>query len=176
MADESINPQSNKTRSFQVTNLLSTLPAQYLDNNKRKGFNFNILIIGDKEIGKSTLLKCLFNEKFLYKKLPEDSTREHDFDINSETFILKKNNVTLNLTVHEAQNYNQKLDNKVEDSIQPLVEFLESKLYAYFNEESKPFRTSSQGYLVHEKVRAKIENYREVLNRETELLFWFYDT
>merc|ERR1719220_2487154 len=67
MSDQaSLSPDSGNfrtARSFQVTNLLSSLPTQFLRSQSSTGFNLNILIIGDKEIGKSTILKCIFNEQ-----------------------------------------------------------------------------------------------------------------
>ena len=165
-------------RKFQVTETLNTLPAQFLTASSRKGFNFNILIIGDKDVGKSSLLKCIFNEQFLYQKNPEDETQITNFSIDKKDYILKKDGVDLHLTVHETVNFNQTLNDKVKENIEPIVEFLQNQMYDFFNEESKPRRSAARGQVIDlEKLDAfKNSCENSVSSRKMSTTTHFSDT
>lgn len=173
MSDQaSLSPDSGNfrtARSFQVTNLLSSLPTQFLQSQSSTGFNLNILIIGDKEIGKSTILKCLFNEKILYNQRPEEDSNSTEFDISSETVALKKDGVVLNVTVHETVNYNQQVQDKVEGNVKPIVRFLEKQMYSYFSEESLLRRRTSRHWTVDQaKLNPKTNSQHQQQARYSE--------
>merc|ERR1711957_627133 len=56
----------------------------YVQSRRRRGFIFNLLLVGDSGIGKSTLLANIFNDNSLYQiseqKQPENDTNNKKLD------------------------------------------------------------------------------------------------
>ena len=71
------------------------------------------------------------------------------------------------MTVHETVNYNQRVENKVENNVKPIVEFLEKQLYKFFNEESVVRRGTNRKQLLDlERLDVSAEFRRRIRERE----------
>ena len=76
-----------------------SLPDQMVTKSTMKGFDFNIMCIGETGIGKSTLLDALFKTNF------EGGVSSHRLarvSMNSNTYQLMESNVKLTLTLVDS--------------------------------------------------------------------------
>ena len=76
-----------------------SLPDQMVTKSTMKGFDFNIMCIGETGIGKSTLIDALFKTNF------EGDQSTHRLDrvsLSSNTYQLMESNVKLTLTVVDS--------------------------------------------------------------------------
>ena len=76
-----------------------SLPDQMVTKSTMKGFDFNILCVGETGIGKSTLVDALFKTNF------EGEVSTHRLGrvaLNSNTYQLMESNVKLTLTIVDS--------------------------------------------------------------------------
>ena len=76
-----------------------SLPDQMVTKSTMKGFDFNIMCIGETGIGKSTLVDALFKTNF------EGDVASHRMPrvtLNSNTYQLMESNVKLTLTIVDS--------------------------------------------------------------------------
>ena len=73
-----------------------SLPDQMVTKSTMRGFDFNILCIGETGIGKSTLIDALFKTNFEGEPV---SHRLDSVSLNSNTYQLMESNVKLTLTI-----------------------------------------------------------------------------
>eukprot|EP00731_Ephydatia_muelleri_P030622 Em0022g136a len=109
-----------------------SLPDQLVNKAVSKGFDFNILCIGETGIGKSTLIDALFKAKFedvpITHKLPQVA-------LNSRTFELQESNVRLRLTVISTAGFGDQINKQ--NSCAPIVEYIDKGFENYLQEELK---------------------------------------
>ena len=109
-----------------------SLPDQLVNKAVSKGFDFNILCIGETGIGKSTLIDALFKAKFedvpFTHKLPQVA-------LNSRTFELQESNVRLRLTVISTAGFGDQINKQ--NSCAPIVEYIDKGFENYLQEELK---------------------------------------
>lgn len=110
----------------------ASLPDQLVNKSVSKGFDFNILCVGETAIGKSTLIDSLFKSNFddapVSHKQPNVSLTRHTYD-------LKESNVNLKLTVVSTTGYGDQINK--ENSFQPIVEYIDNQFEIYLQEELK---------------------------------------
>ncbi|GAV00717.1 hypothetical protein RvY_11524-2 [Ramazzottius varieornatus] len=116
-----------------------SLPVQFVNKATKAGFVFNILVIGETGIGKSTLINSLFNYDF---KLPPGDYRHDSVTLDKHTFQLEEGSVRLQLTIIETKGYGDQLN--MADSCQGIVEYIDKQYEAYFQEESQVARRLSE--------------------------------
>lgn len=109
-----------------------SLPDQLVNKSVNKGFDFNILCIGETGIGKSTLMDTLFKSNFddapVTHKVPQVALNEHSYE-------LQESNVRLRLTVVSTAGYGDQINK--ENSCKPIVEYIDKQFESYLQEELK---------------------------------------
>ncbi|XP_064404779.1 septin-2-like isoform X2 [Halichondria panicea] len=109
-----------------------SLPDQLVNKCVNKGFDFNILCIGETGCGKSTLIdslfKTTFNDQEVMHKLPEVS-------LNQETYQLKESNVNLRLTVVSTAGYGDQINK--ENSCNAIIQYIDQQFANFLEEELK---------------------------------------
>lgn len=88
---------------------IDALSKQYVSRLVRDGFGFNILVLGDTGVGKSTLIDSLFNVNF-----PDVSTRSHALsavDVTCHNYELQERNIKLKLGLIESRGFGDQINN-----------------------------------------------------------------
>lgn len=128
----------------------ANLPNQWHRKSVRKGFNFNVMVVGESGLGKSTLVNTLFNTSLYPPKEP--TTPSHDIipktvSIQSTSANIEENGVRLRLTVVDTPGFGDFVNN--DDSWRPIVENIEQRFDAYLEAENKVNRTNIIDNRIH---------------------------
>ncbi|BAE55447.1 unnamed protein product [Aspergillus oryzae RIB40] len=128
----------------------ANLPNQWHRKSVRKGFNFNVMVVGESGLGKSTLVNTLFNTSLYPPK--ERTGPSHDIipktvAIQSISADIEENGVRLRLTVVDTPGFGDFVNN--DDSWRPIVENIEQRYDAYLEAENKVNRTNIVDNRIH---------------------------
>ncbi|RAH77389.1 Septin B [Aspergillus japonicus CBS 114.51] len=128
----------------------ANLPNQWHRKSVRKGFNFNVMVVGESGLGKSTLVNTLFNTSLYPPK--ERTGPSHDIipktvSIQSISADIEENGVRLRLTVVDTPGFGDFVNN--DDSWRPIVENIEQRYDAYLEAENKVNRTNIIDNRIH---------------------------
>lgn len=110
----------------------SNLPQQWHQKSIRQGFDFNLLVVGDSGLGKSTLLNTLF-------EVPVhdlDTPQQYDgatLGIQTTKIELEESGVKLRLSVIDTPGYGDHVNNM--DSWKPIVEEVDTRFEQYLEAE-----------------------------------------
>lgn len=147
----------------------ANLPNQWHRKSVRKGFNFNVMVVGmfaavipteclteiltmtgESGLGKSTLVNTLFNTS-LYppkeRKGPSPDIIPKTVSIQSISADIEENGVRLRLTVVDTPGFGDFVNN--DDSWRPIVENIEQRFDAYLDAENKVNRVNIVDNRVH---------------------------
>lgn len=115
----------------------STLPNQAFKKAVKKSFVFNLMVVGASGLGKSTLINSLFISD-IYKGVayPHPNLRSppKTAEIQSSTFDLIENNVSLSLTLIDTPGFGDHVDNYA--CWKSIVSYIDDKFEQYFMAES----------------------------------------
>lgn len=127
----------------------ANLPQQYHVKSLKKGFNFNLMVVGESGLGKSTLVSTLFNMPLYPPKTRKDPAAEttKSISIQAVTADLEENHVRLHLTVIDTPGFGDFVNNT--DAWRPLVDDIDRRFDAYLEVENKVNRTSIVDDRVH---------------------------
>ncbi|KAI3385059.1 hypothetical protein SNEBB_005707 [Seison nebaliae] len=113
-----------------------TLPDQVVDNCVSKGFHFNLMLIGETGIGKSTLVDTLFNTNFDW--IPS-SHEEGKVSLHSYEYDLIEGDVRLKMRIDESVGFGDQIDKS--NDIRLIEEYIENQYRSYLKEELKICRS-----------------------------------
>ncbi|KAI0986943.1 hypothetical protein GJ496_011550 [Pomphorhynchus laevis] len=126
----------------------ATLPDQLHRRAVKKGFSFNLMVVGESGLGKSTFINSLFLSE-LYKIQNEDnkvsagsnskivkslSSLPKTVSVRSNKIRLTENLVSLDLTLIDTPGFGDALDNS--GCWEPLVSFIDNMYEEYLNAET----------------------------------------
>jgi septin 7 len=128
----------------------ANLPNQWHRKSVRKGFNFNVMVVGESGLGKSTLINTLFNTS-LYppkeRKPPSLDIIPKTVSIQSISADIEENGVRLRLTVVDTPGFGDFVNNDA--SWGPIVENIEQRFDAYLDAENKVNRMNIVDNRIH---------------------------
>ncbi|RDW92084.1 septin-domain-containing protein [Coleophoma crateriformis] len=128
----------------------ANLPNQWHRKSVRKGFNFNVMVVGESGLGKSTLVNTLFNTS-LYppreRKGPSLDIIPKTVSIQSISADIEENGVRLRLTVVDTPGFGDFVNN--DESWRPIVDNIEQRFDAYLDAENKVNRMNIVDNRVH---------------------------
>lgn len=128
----------------------ANLPNQWHRKSVRKGFNFNVMVVGESGLGKSTLVNTLFNTS-LYppkeQKGPSADIIPKTVAIQSISTELEENGVRLRLTVVDTPGFGDFVNN--DESWRPIVDNIEQRFDAYLEAENKVNRMNIIDNRIH---------------------------
>jgi len=112
-----------------------TITAQIENRLLKRGFQFNIMVVGRSGLGKSTLVNTLFASKLTSsngRKLPVDPI-EKTTEIKVSHHTLIENNVRLNINVIDTPGFGDQINN--EKCWDPLVKYVKEQHSQYLRKE-----------------------------------------
>ncbi|KAL5963794.1 Septin-7 [Taenia solium] len=124
----------------------SKMPKQIYRKTIKRGFTFNVMLVGVAGLGKSTFLNTLFMTDIYNDEFPAPSARFYKdastaTSVASHTFNLTEQNVALRLTVIDAPGYGEALDNS--SCWRLLVEEINRRNAAFMEAESRVQRDTT---------------------------------
>jgi septin 7 len=127
----------------------ANLPNQWHRKSVRKGFNFNVMVVGESGLGKSTLVNTLFNTS-LYppkERKPPSIDISKTVSIQSISADIEENGVRLRLTVVDTPGFGDFINN--DESWDPIVKNIEQRFDAYLDAENKVNRMNIVDNRIH---------------------------
>ncbi|KAI4635775.1 uncharacterized protein J4E88_002684 [Alternaria novae-zelandiae] len=127
----------------------ANLPNQWHRKSVRKGFNFNVMVVGESGLGKSTLVNTLFNTS-LYppkERKPPSLDISKTVSIQSISADIEENGVRLRLTVVDTPGFGDFINN--DESWDPIVKNIEQRFDAYLDAENKVNRMNIVDNRIH---------------------------
>jgi septin 7 len=127
----------------------ANLPNQWHRKSVRKGFNFNVMVVGESGLGKSTLVNTLFNTS-LYppkERKPPSLDISKTVSIQSISADIEENGVRLRLTVVDTPGFGDFINN--DESWDPIVKNIEQRFDAYLDAENKINRMNIVDNRIH---------------------------
>ncbi|AJV68292.1 Cdc3p [Saccharomyces cerevisiae YJM1478] len=149
----------------------ANLPKQWHRRSIKNGFSFNLLCVGPDGIGKTTLMKTLFNNDDIEANLVKDYEEElandqeeeegqgeghenqsqeqrHKVKIKSYESVIEENGVKLNLNVIDTEGFGDFLNND-QKSWDPIIKEIDSRFDQYLDAENKINRHSINDKRIH---------------------------
>ncbi|KAK6460046.1 septin [Scheffersomyces coipomensis] len=112
-----------------------TITTQIENRLLKRGFQFNVMVVGRSGLGKSTLVNTLFSSKLTEssgRRSPTEPTEKTTtIDISSHTLI--ENNVRLNINVIDTPGFGDQINN--EKCWEPLVKYIKEQHSQYLRKE-----------------------------------------
>ncbi|KAH3906013.1 hypothetical protein HBI56_160600 [Parastagonospora nodorum] len=127
----------------------ANLPNQWHRKSVRKGFNFNVMVVGESGLGKSTLVNTLFNTS-LYppkERKPPSLDISKTVSVQSISADIEENGVRLRLTVVDTPGFGDFINN--DESWDPIVKNIEQRFDAYLEAENKVNRMNVVDNRIH---------------------------
>ncbi|KAF1345269.1 Septin B [Delphinella strobiligena] len=128
----------------------ANLPNQWHRKSVRKGFNFNVMVVGESGLGKSTLVNTLFNTSLYPPKEAKQPSLEFapsTVAIQSISADIEENGVRLRLNVVDTPGFGDFVNNT--ESWRPIVENIEQRFDAYLDAENKVNRMNIVDNRIH---------------------------
>lgn len=128
-----ITNQKNATSSYIG---FSHLPNQLFRKLVKRGFDFNILLVGESGLGKSTLVNSLFLADIYNSSFPGPSFRvEQTVKVEKHDVLLEEGGVKLRLGVIDTPGFGDHVNN--EDAWRPIEDYIEQQYSRYLAAESR---------------------------------------
>lgn len=103
----------------------------------KQGFEFNIMVVGQSGLGKSTLINTLFKSKISRKSVqppaPSEERIPKTIEIKSITHDIEEKGVRMKLTVIDTPGFGDHINN--ENCWQPIMKFINEQYEKYLQEE-----------------------------------------
>jgi len=123
---------------------ISQLPAQIRRRAVKKGFSFNLMVVGEAGLGKSTLVNSMFLSDIYSSPglRPEKTVR-----VEQHHAKLEEDGVKLDLTVIDTPGFGDVVDNT--NCWQPIAGYLEEQFCQYLEDETRVVREGVADSRVH---------------------------
>ncbi|KAI8921515.1 Septin-type guanine nucleotide-binding (G) domain-containing protein [Entophlyctis helioformis] len=112
-----------------------TITAQIERKLVKRGFTFNIMVVGRSGLGKSTLVNTLFASHLVESKglSPRQTT-----EIHTVSHLIEEKGVRLSLSITDTPGYGDQVNN--ENCWEPIVKFIKDQYALYLRRELNPQR------------------------------------
>ncbi|KND04831.1 uncharacterized protein SPPG_00534 [Spizellomyces punctatus DAOM BR117] len=105
----------------------------------KRGFAFNVMVVGRSGMGKSTLVNTLFAAHLKDSNAPKRAdTFRQTVDIQSISHVIEENGVKLKLTITDTPGYGDQVNN--DNCWDPIIKYIKEQYSAYLRKELTPAR------------------------------------
>lgn len=118
---------------------IDTIQEQIRKKALKRGFDFNIMVVGASGLGKSTLVNTLFKAKISRRSCSEETSEEcpptipKTVEVKSISHVIEENGVRLKLTVTDTPGFGDHINN--ENCWIPIEEYINEQYEKYLSEE-----------------------------------------
>jgi len=101
----------------------------------KRGFQFNVIVVGQTGLGKSTLINTIFASHLIDSKgrLESDEPIRQTTEIQAASHVISENGVRLRLNIVDTPGYGDNLNN--ENCWDPIVKYIKDQHSAYLRKE-----------------------------------------
>lgn len=111
-----------------------TLQDQIRKKNLKKGFELNLMVVGESGLGKSTLVNTLFKSRISRQTCtPGPHEVPRTIEVNSVSHVIEEQGVRLKLTVTDTPGFGDQINN--DKCWQPILDYVNDQFEQYLNEE-----------------------------------------
>ncbi|CAI5755821.1 unnamed protein product [Candida verbasci] len=131
MEDQPVNNYSQPSKYVGFDTITTQIESRLL----KRGFQFNIMVVGRSGLGKSTLVNTLFSSKLTNshgRRSPSEPI-EKTTEIKVSSHTLTENNVRLNINVIDTPGFGDQINN--EKCWEPLVKYVKEQHSQYLRKE-----------------------------------------
>uniref|UniRef100_A0AAF5PMB6 Septin-type G domain-containing protein n=1 Tax=Wuchereria bancrofti TaxID=6293 RepID=A0AAF5PMB6_WUCBA len=137
MVSQKFNVSGSTTEEFRTLKLnghvgFDSLPHQLVRKCTERGFQFNLMCVGETGMGKTTLIESLFNMKLEFHPCNNELKT---VELLSRTYDVVEGGIRLKLTIVETAGFGDQLDK--DKSAQVIVDFINEQFEKYLKEELK---------------------------------------
>jgi len=106
----------------------------------KRGFQFNVILVGQTGLGKSTLINTIFASHLTESKgrFASDEAIRQTTDIQSESHVIVENGVKLRLNIVDTPGYGDQINN--ENCWDPIIKYIKDQHSAYLRKELTAMR------------------------------------
>eukprot|EP00842_Homolaphlyctis_polyrhiza_P003117 jgi/Hompol1/3806/HPOL_003359-RA len=127
---------------------ITDLPVQRLRRIKRQAYSFNLMVVGESGLGKTTFLNTLFNTQLTEGKQQRNLAASKTVQIKPSTYELVEEGVTLMLTVIDTPGFGDQLNR--ETNFDPIINYIDAQYDKYLEaERSQQIRKNIPDSRVH---------------------------
>ncbi|KAJ3077349.1 cell division control protein, partial [Quaeritorhiza haematococci] len=140
MSTAAIAPEAPKKVTLTSYVGFDSITQQIEKKLLKRGFTFNVMVVGRTGLGKSTLINTLFAAHLIDSKATKkaaDSPRQTTEIVNT-THVIEENGVRLKLTITDTPGYGDQVNN--ENCWEPIVKYIKEQYSAYLRKELTPAR------------------------------------
>ncbi|RKP20565.1 Septin, partial [Rozella allomycis CSF55] len=124
-------------------------PKQYVSRQRRRPYAFNVMVVGESGLGKTTFINTLFHSVLKEQKCrPLESTKT--VEINAKSYDLTESGVHLRLSVIDTPGFGDRM-NRYED-LNPIIEYIDTQNQIYLQQEQnrnpRPYFKDSRVHLL----------------------------
>lgn len=123
----------------------ANLPQQWQKRSIKQGFSLNLLVVGEKGLGKSTLVNTMFNTD-IYERSPSNEIPA-TVSIHTESAEIVEGDVRLSLTVLNTPGFGDAINNS--EAWRPIVDAIDQRFDKYLQEENSVHRTTIKDDRIH---------------------------
>jgi septin 7 len=130
-------PGLSKSKTLDGYVGFANLPNQVYRKAVKKGFEFNLMVIGESGLGKSTFINSLFlAELYSSQEYPGTFDRKKKTTcVESTSVMLTEKNVNLKLTIVDTPGFGESINNT--NCWQPIIDYIDNTYEDYLGAESK---------------------------------------
>ncbi|KAJ1976488.1 cell division control protein [Dimargaris xerosporica] len=106
----------------------------------KRGFNFNIMLVGQTGLGKSTMVNTIFSAHLIDSKGRKSATEtpRQTVEITPVSHLVEENNVKMRLTIIDTPGYGDQVNNDC--CWEPIIKYITDQHQTYLQRETSPTR------------------------------------
>ncbi|KAJ3095491.1 cell division control protein [Phlyctochytrium planicorne] len=137
-ASQPHGPTSSTTLTGYVG--FDTITSQIEKKLLKRGFTFNLMVVGRSGLGKSTMVNTIFAAHLAESKAPKKAGEapRQTTEIQSVNHVIEENGVRLKLTITDTPGYGDQVNN--EACWEPITKFIKEQYSSYLRKELTPAR------------------------------------
>lgn len=118
-----------------------TIQEQIRKKSLKRGFEFNLIVVGSSGLGKSTLVNTLFKSKLSRTSaIPISGEIPKTVEIKSVSHVIEEKGVRLKLSITDTPGFGDQVNN--DQCWEPIIEFINKQYEKYLEEETGTHRKS----------------------------------